>query len=88
MQRIQWGPILRNQEPMFRIDAEPGPGPTFLLKILLQAWGTVPVFFSEKEEVAIFLPCDANSLIQFSERLEEEMAEVARLHTDRRAPMV
>jgi hypothetical protein len=75
-------------EPMFRIDAEPGPGPTFLLKILLQAWGTVPMFFSEKEGVAIFLPCDANSLIQFSERLEEEMAEVARLHTDRRAPMV
>src|SRR5437867_9649949 len=71
------------QEPMFRIDAEPGAGPTFLLRILLQAWGTVPMFFSQEEGVAVFLPCGADSLIRFSKQLEDEMTEVARLHTDR-----
>jgi hypothetical protein len=67
-------------EPMFRIDAEPGAGPTFLLKILLQAWGTIPMFFSETEGVAIFLSVAEDALIQFSTQLEDEMATVARLH--------
>jgi hypothetical protein len=70
-------------EPMFRIDVEPGAGPTFLLRILLQAWGTVPMFFSEDEGVAILLPCDEDALTHFSKQLEDEMAEVARLYQNR-----